>query len=196
MHRYRIEVRPNLQADWEVKGHRHAENSDQALKLAGDQGLFPTFWLGRAPLDDAPEFTLTVELGNATMSTPDDLAESLREIAGLVEDNETEAKIIDANGNTVGSWSVIYPAEDYQEGHRYTTEELELLPVSHQGQADDCHIDSGDVRVWLSRTGVDDGEPFENTVTVERLQGGAWVEVAKYDGDSDQDASEDVGAAI
>lgn len=84
----------------------------------------------------------------------------------------------------------------YEEGRRYSTGELEGLPVLSQGQADDCHIDTGEVRVWLSRTGVEDGEPFDNTVTVERLQDGAWVEVAKYDGDSEQDASEDVAAAI
>ena len=66
---------------------------------------------------------------------------------------------------------------------RYTTEELEALPVLIQGQADDCHIDTGTLRVWLSRTGVADGEPYENTVTHEELFHGRWIEAEVYDGD-------------
>ncbi len=54
---------------------------------------------------------------------------------------------------------------------RYTTEELEALPVLIQGQADD------------SRTGIADGEPYENTVTHEELFHGRWIEAEVYDGD-------------
>jgi hypothetical protein len=69
---------------------------------------------------------------------------------------------------------------------RYTTDELEALPVLHQGQADDCHIEIRDgarsLRVWLSRTGVADGEPFDNTVTHEHLIDGRWETVLVYNG--------------
>jgi hypothetical protein len=54
-------------------------------------------------------------------------------------------------------------------------DELEDLPTLHQGQADDCKIETVNAdgrpveRVWLSRCGVEDGEPWDNKVTVERL---------------------------
>ena len=57
---------------------------------------------------------------------------------------------------------------------------LESLPVLHQGQADDCHADDGEHRVWLSRCTVEDGEPFDNKVTVEENQNGRWVEIATF----------------
>jgi hypothetical protein len=63
------------------------------------------------------------------------------------------------------------------------TEELEALPVITEGQADDLHIDTGDFRAWLSRTGVMDGEPYENTVTIETLTFGRWETLGVYDGD-------------
>lgn len=56
-------------------------------------------------------------------------------------------------------------------------EELEALPVLHQGQADDCLIESDTERVWLSRCTAADGEPWDNKVTVERYIGGSWIEV-------------------
>jgi hypothetical protein len=69
-----------------------------------------------------------------------------------------------------------------------TTEILEELPVLIEGQADNCHIDTGDFRVWLSRTGIEDGEPYDNTVTIEEhvkspAWGWQWVEFEVYDGD-------------
>jgi hypothetical protein len=54
--------------------------------------------------------------------------------------------------------------------------ELENMPTLHQGQADDCKIETDDQRVWLSRCTVEDGEPWNNKVTVERrLADGSWV---------------------
>jgi hypothetical protein len=55
--------------------------------------------------------------------------------------------------------------------------ELEALPVITQGQADDLLIESDSERVWLSRCTVDDGEPWNNKVTIERYIGRRWVEV-------------------
>lgn len=67
---------------------------------------------------------------------------------------------------------------------RFTLAELDPLPVLSQGQADDLKVEgsdrSGPFRVWLSRCGVEDGEPFDHAVTVERFKGGAWVEVDRY----------------
>jgi len=72
-----------------------------------------------------------------------------------------------------------------------STRELEELPVIAQGQADDLHVENFDgptfkgVRVWLSRTGVADGEPYENTVTIEVQDYGSnqWQQLYVYDGD-------------
>lgn len=55
--------------------------------------------------------------------------------------------------------------------------ELDALPTLHQGQADDCKIETDTERVWLSRCTTGDGEPWDNKVTVERLVAGSWIEV-------------------
>lgn len=57
---------------------------------------------------------------------------------------------------------------------------LEKLPTLSTGQADDLKIDRPTVRVWLSRCGYKDGEPFAHKVTVERLSEGRWVEDRVY----------------
>lgn len=75
----------------------------------------------------------------------------------------------------------------------WDAETLAAEPVLHQGQADDCHVEdqSGYRRIWLSRTGEADGEPFENTVTIEGRRDGSWVNVARYDGGELPDEDED-----
>jgi hypothetical protein len=60
---------------------------------------------------------------------------------------------------------------------RHTLAELEALPTLTVGQADDLKWESDSERVWLSRCGVEDGEPWANKVTVERLIAGDWIEV-------------------
>ena len=52
----------------------------------------------------------------------------------------------------------------------YTLAELEDLPTLAQGQADDLKVDTGTQRVWLNRCGVEDGEPYINKVTIEKLE--------------------------
>jgi hypothetical protein len=66
-------------------------------------------------------------------------------------------------------------------GEVYSLEELEAIPTLSQGQADDLKIDSGTVRIWLSRCGVEDGEPCDNKVTIEEYVDGRWVEVGWYE---------------
>lgn len=60
--------------------------------------------------------------------------------------------------------------------------ELRQMPTLAVSQADDLKIDTGETRVWLARTGVEDGEPFDNKVTIERLVKGRWEVEATYPG--------------
>jgi hypothetical protein len=58
------------------------------------------------------QFTLKINLGNDAMITGYDIAGALRDIADKVNDNEDmreftgQKRIMDINGNTVGSWQV------------------------------------------------------------------------------------------
>lgn len=54
-------------------------------------------------------------------------------------------------------------------------DELEALPTLAVGQTADLKVDTGTVRVWLSRCGPEDGET--EPVQVERLVDGRWEEV-------------------
>ena len=62
----------------------------------------------------------------------------------------------------------------------YSLEFLESLPTLAVGQADNLKIDSKTTRVWLSRCTVEDGEPFDNKVTVETLENGIWADKYTY----------------
>jgi hypothetical protein len=46
--------------------------------------------------------------------------------------------------------------------------------------ADNLKIESDSERVWLSRCTVEDGEPFDGHVTVERLIAGSWIMVEHW----------------
>jgi hypothetical protein len=65
---------------------------------------------------------------------------------------------------------------------RYTAEELADRPTLAQGQADDLKLDDGETRVWLCRCGIEDGMPYNNAITVERLEDGRWIQVEQYPG--------------
>jgi hypothetical protein len=53
------------------------------------------------------QFTLTLELGNEAMQTLDDIADTLRELADKLSTSyDTEGKVRDANGNTIGTFVV------------------------------------------------------------------------------------------
>lgn len=64
----------------------------------------------------------------------------------------------------------------------YKARDLEKLPVLCQGQADDLHLQNTRYRIWLSRCGVEDGEPCNNKITVEEYDGRRWSERCWYPG--------------
>ena len=63
----------------------------------------------------------------------------------------------------------------------YTLKELEELETISQGQADDLKIEDGNIRVWLSRMTIEDGMPYNNQVSIEKLQNGAWKIIDEYE---------------
>lgn len=71
--------------------------------------------------------------------------------------------------------SVRYPSYD----------SLIKLPVRQQSQTSDLHFDYDGIRIWVSRTGIADGEPFEKTISVECsfYEPPRWVLIGEYDGD-------------
>jgi hypothetical protein len=64
---------------------------------------------------------------------------------------------------------------------RFSLKELENMPVQHQGHFDNIMIDKKDYRVALSRMTVEDGMPYNNQVTHERLFNGVWETVDQYE---------------
>lgn len=63
----------------------------------------------------------------------------------------------------------------------YTLQELQDMPTIDSGHTDDLKVDTGTVRVWLSRLTVEDGMPYNNQVTVEQLIDGTWQTVKEYE---------------
>jgi hypothetical protein len=77
---------------------------------------------------------------------------------------------------------------------RYTLAELERMTTLETGQFDNLKIDGrktwvttdgqgffqGEMRVWLSRCTVDDGEPYDNKVTIEYYDGRCWDVIDTY----------------
>lgn len=63
----------------------------------------------------------------------------------------------------------------------YTLSELEALPTLAQGQCDDLKVKSKYIQVWLSRMTKEDGMPYDNQVTIERLSSAyTWVTVSQF----------------
>ena len=63
----------------------------------------------------------------------------------------------------------------------YSKKEIEALPTMSVGQEADLKIDTGKMRVWLSRCTVADGMPYNNQVTVEKLKDGRWLTLEEYE---------------
>lgn len=51
----------------------------------------------------------------------------------------------------------------------YTLTEIEALPTIEQGHTDDLKIQTSTMRVWLSRMTIEDGQLYNNQVTIEKL---------------------------
>lgn len=69
---------------------------------------------------------------------------------------------------------------------KYSLAELDGMETLHSGQYYDLKYEDEDTRVWLSRMTADDGEEYDNKVTVEKLQDGKWVTVDEYQAESIQ----------
>lgn len=65
---------------------------------------------------------------------------------------------------------------------RYSLEELEEMETISIGQADNLKVETEDTRIWLCRCGIDDGMPYDNQVTVEKLDKNdyIWKEIETY----------------
>ena len=59
---------------------------------------------------------------------------------------------------------------------------LDALPTIETAHASDLKISHSNVRVWVSRCGLPDGEPYERTVYIETIFLSRWVLRGHYDG--------------
>lgn len=66
----------------------------------------------------------------------------------------------------------------------YTLQELESIPTVSQSWNADLKVQEDGLRVWLTRTSVEDGEPYNDKVSIERWDNhyGRWVTVEEYQG--------------
>jgi hypothetical protein len=64
---------------------------------------------------------------------------------------------------------------------KYTLRELQAMETISQGHTDDLKIKSEDIKVWLSRMTIEDGMPYNNMVTIEKLTNdGRWEIIEEY----------------
>jgi hypothetical protein len=65
---------------------------------------------------------------------------------------------------------------------KYTLKQLEALPTLAVGQADDLKVEEENKRIWLSRCTVEDGEPYNNKVSIEQYKSdmGRWILIETY----------------
>lgn len=68
----------------------------------------------------------------------------------------------------------------HETARRYSVTELEAMPTLTRSLADDLKVDTGTVRVWLSRLTREDGMPYDNQVTVETYDKGMWSVARVY----------------
>lgn len=53
---------------------------------------------------------------------------------------------------------------------KYTLKQLNAMPTLEQGHTDDLKLDELETRVWLSRMTIEDGQPYNNQVTIEQVK--------------------------
>lgn len=70
---------------------------------------------------------------------------------------------------------------------RHTADDLRAQPTLSKSQADDLKLEHRGLRYWLARTGLADGEPCEDKVSVEAFDGDRWAVVLTYDGQTGLD---------
>lgn len=63
----------------------------------------------------------------------------------------------------------------------WTYEVLQTMPTLGESQSDDLKWDGGNVRVWLARTGPEDGEKYEHRVSLEVEFEDGWKVVAEWE---------------
>jgi len=64
---------------------------------------------------------------------------------------------------------------------KYTLRELQAMETISQGHTDNLKIKTENTKVWLSRMTVEDGMPYNNMVTIEKLTNdGRWETVEEY----------------
>lgn len=63
---------------------------------------------------------------------------------------------------------------------RFTLQEVCTLPVLKQGHTDNLVYQGTNKRVWISRMTVEDGQPYDNQITVEKLVNGVWAIKEQY----------------
>ncbi|MGB8686066.1 MAG: hypothetical protein WCD53_01810 [Microcoleus sp.] len=61
-----------------------------------------------------------------------------------------------------------------------TLSELKNLTTLYSGQFGDLKIETDNTRVWLARTSIEDGEPYDNKVTIEKFIDGTWIIIEEY----------------
>ena len=57
-------------------------------------------------------FEIHIDLGNATMKSAYDVMSALRAVINRLSRGEESGKVMDENGNTVGSWEIEFPEAD------------------------------------------------------------------------------------
>ena len=63
---------------------------------------------------------------------------------------------------------------------KFTLKELQQLETITQGHTDNLKIKTENTKVWLSRMTVEDGMPYDNMVTIEKLIDGRWEITEEY----------------
>ena len=63
---------------------------------------------------------------------------------------------------------------------KYTLRELQQRETIEQSQTDNLKIKTEDIKIWLSRMTVEDGMPYNNMVTIEKLIDGKWETIEEY----------------
>lgn len=63
---------------------------------------------------------------------------------------------------------------------RFTLKEIKALPTIRSSHFDNLKIDTGSDRIWISRMTIQDGMPYNNQITHEKLIRGNWKIVDQY----------------